>query len=67
MNGHNGHCIAKVQYFADMMKQIVLEKESLAVVVEDPSLRSDIRTEILIYNQVLEEYNKLFEDILHTE
>lgn len=64
---YNDRNIAKLQYFADMMGQRVLEKESLAVILTDENLKSDIRTEIMIYNEILYEYNKLFEDILHKE
>lgn len=67
-NYSNGdRCIAKLQYFADYMQQRVLEKESLAVVLGQSDLTSDIRTEILVYEEILEEYYKIFEDILHKE
>lgn len=59
--------IAKLQHFADFMQQRVLEKESLAVVLGKCDLVSDIRTEIIVYNEIIEEYYKIFDEILHKE
>ncbi|HEX4374912.1 MAG TPA: hypothetical protein VHZ50_16525 [Puia sp.] len=57
----------KIQAFNDKMTQIILEKESLALAITDQILRSDIHTEIIIYNEMLSEYNKIFDNILHKE
>lgn len=57
--------IAKLQYFADSMNQRKLEKEALSIVVHEKSLRSEIRSEILIYDQIIDEYHDIFKDILY--
>lgn len=63
----NGHSIAKLQHFSDYLQQLILEKESLALLLTDKSVLSDIRTEIIVYTEILDKFNKLFEDILHKE
>ncbi len=57
----------KIQAFNDKLTQIILEKEALALAITENVLRSDIRTEIIVYNEILNEYNKIFDNILHRE
>jgi hypothetical protein len=56
--------IAKIQHFADSLQQRKLEKEALSIVISDKSLKSEIRSEILIYEEILEDYDDTFQDIL---
>lgn len=56
--------IAKIQRFADTISQRKLEKESLAITIEKSELQSDLRIEILIYEEILDEYYIFFEEIL---
>lgn len=56
--------IAKLQYFADNMHQRKLEKEALSIAIEDKELKSEIRSEILIYEEIIQEYYATFKDII---
>jgi hypothetical protein len=57
--------IAKLQHFANSIKQRKIEKESLSIVLEQSDLKSEIRSEILIYEEIMEEYYEVFKDILY--
>ena len=57
--------IAKLQHFGDSIKQRVLEKETLSIAVDDKSLKSEIISEILIYQEIIDDYYECFKDILH--
>ena len=57
--------IAKIQHFADFMTQKKLEKEALSIVLDKSDLKSCIISEILIYQEIIEEYYTDFEHILH--
>lgn len=59
--------ICKIQYFENLLNQKVLEKQSLAIGINQPEIKSEIRTKILIYEEILEEYHQIFDDILHKE
>lgn|GEM_PF-5735458 len=56
--------IAKLQYFADSMQQHKKEKEALSMTLGKCDLQSYIRSEILIYDEILECYYDTFEEIL---
>lgn len=56
--------IAKLQRFADTMQQRKLEKEALSIVLGKCELQSEIRSEILIYEEILDSYYDTFEEIL---
>jgi hypothetical protein len=56
--------IAKLQHFADYMHQRKLEKEALSITLHRSSLKSDIKNQILIYQEILEEYHLEFKDII---
>lgn len=63
-NGNHDRILCKIQHFADMMVQRKLEKEALSIAIDDKSLKSEIRSEILIYQQILDEYYEIFKEIL---
>lgn len=60
-----GHLIAKLQYFADEMNQRRKDKETLAIATNERECKEGIKTEILIYEQIIEEYNEIFKEILY--
>lgn len=64
---NNSRLIAKLQHFADAMNHRKLEKEALSIAITEKSLKSDIRKEILIYEEIIEEYNSHFREILYLE
>ena len=57
--------IAKLQYFGDAMKQRCLEKEALSIVFNDKDLKEKKHVEILIYQEIIDNYYECFKDILH--
>ena len=57
--------IAKLQYFADSMNQRKVEKETLSFAITEKLLKSEIRSEILIYEEIIEEYHLIFKEILY--
>jgi len=56
--------IAKIQHFADNLQQRKLDKEILSILIEDKPLKSDILNEILIYEEIIQEYYDDFRNIL---
>lgn len=56
--------IAKLQHFADTLNQRKLDKEVLSIISDDKSIRSELHTEIFIYEEIIEEYYNDFKDIL---
>ena len=56
--------IAKLQHFADSMQQHKREKEALSMTLGKCELQTDIRNEILIYDEILECYYDTFNEIL---
>ena len=59
--------IAKVQHFADTLKQIKLEKEAQHISIEDKSIKLYLHNEIIIYSEILDEYKKEFQQILRSD
>lgn len=59
--------IAKVQHFADMLKQRKLEKEALHMAIDDKSIKLYIHNEIIIYSEIMAEYNEEFQQILRRD
>lgn len=59
--------IAKVQHFSDSLKQRKLEKESLHMTMEDKSIKLAIHNEILIYAEILKDYNEEFQQIIRED
>lgn len=58
--------IAKLQHFAEFIKQSKLEKETLMIVLgQDYEDRECLKNKILIYQEILEEYHKIFQDIIY--
>jgi hypothetical protein len=56
--------IAKLQHFADGLRQHKLEKESLSISLEKSEQKTQIYNQILIYEEIIEEYHNTFEDII---
>lgn len=56
--------IAKLQHFADTLNQRKLDKEVLSIISDDKSIRSELHTQIFIYEEIIEEYYGDFKDIL---
>lgn len=56
--------IAKLQHFADGLCQHKLEKEALSITLGKCELQSEIRNEILIYEEILDSYYDQFQEIL---
>lgn len=56
--------IAKLQHFADSMQQHKKEKEHLSMTLGKCDLQSEIRSEILIYEEILNCYYDEFQEIL---
>jgi len=54
--------IAKLQHFADSIRQRKLEKESLVIVIGDKE--KSLKEQISVYEEILEEYYTFFEEIL---
>lgn len=61
---HHDQIIAKIQAFADWMKQSKQEKESYALLLAESEEKNQVRKEILIYNEILVEYFEIFGEIL---
>lgn len=56
--------IAKLQHFADSMQQRKKEKESLSLAIGKCDIQSEIRSEILVYEEILNDYYDEFQEIL---
>jgi hypothetical protein len=56
--------IAKLQQFADGLRQRKLEKEALSIGLEKGSQKTEVYNQILIYEEIIEEYHNSFEDII---
>ncbi len=66
MQNHLTHdqIIAKLQHFADGLRQRKIEKESLSIALEKGEQKTEVYNEILIYEEIIEEYHNSFEDII---
>ncbi len=62
---HHDRLMCKLQYFADMLNQARLEKQALAIVVVDENLKKELKNEIFIYDEIISQYDQIFNDILH--
>jgi hypothetical protein len=56
--------IAKIQHFSDKLSTITREKETLSIILGKCDLQPEIRNEILIYKEILDEYHTVFQDII---
>jgi hypothetical protein len=56
--------IAKVQHFADSLRLHKLEKEALSISIDKSEKKTEMYNQILIYEEIIEEYHKTFEDII---
>ena len=56
--------IAKLQHFADALQQRKKEKEALSMVLEKSILQEDLKSEILVYEEILNDYYDEFQEIL---
>lgn len=63
-NSHD-RIIAKLQYFAEHLKQTQIEKESLLLIFEEIEMKNEMKKEILIYQEISREYYRIFENILY--
>lgn len=59
--------IAKIQHFSDMLNQILLEKRSLHVILDDKILKQDLDKEIAIYQEISHDYEEIFKNIICTD
>jgi hypothetical protein len=59
--------IAKIQHFAEYLQQRTMDKEALAITMKDDKIVFEIRAEIKAYNEVIEEYYRTFDEILHKD
>ncbi len=56
--------IAKLQHFADGLRQRKIEKEALSIALEKGDQKTEVYNQILIYEEIIEEYHSSFEDII---
>lgn len=56
--------IAKLQHFADSLRQRKIEKESLSIALGKGEQKTEVYNQILIYEEIIEEYYKTFENIV---
>ncbi len=56
--------IAKLQHFADGLCQRKIEKEALSITLEKGEQKNEVYNQILIYEEIIEEYHNSFEDII---
>ncbi len=56
--------IAKLQHFADSLRQRKIEKEALSIALEKGDQKIEVYNQILIYEEIIEEYHSSFEDII---
>lgn len=66
MNDKHDQMIAKVQHFADKLKQIILEKEALALILRNGNLK-EINIEISVYQKISDDYDTVFKNILFND
>lgn len=66
MQNHLTHdqIIAKLQHFADGLRQRKIEKEALSITLGKCEQHSELHNQILIYEEIIEEYHNSFEDII---
>ena len=66
MSNHQTHdqVIAKLQHFADSLHNAKIEKERLSLSLEKGDEKSQIYNEISIYEEIIDEYHKIFENII---
>lgn len=56
--------IAKIQHFSEMLDRVLQEKESLSMTMNETSLKENLLREILVYQQISREYDKIFKNII---
>lgn len=58
--------IAKIQHFAEWLKQSQIEREILLISTPGKNCQKEkIQESILVYEEMLKEYYDIFEDIVH--
>lgn len=63
---HYDQVIARIQHFAESLKQKQLEKEALAIAIDDKEeYEADLRSQIKVCQEIMKEYFELFEEILY--
>jgi len=63
---HHDRLIAKLQHFAELLKQTQTEKEILLLTSSKENCQKERLMEaISVYEEILKEYYDIFEDILH--
>jgi hypothetical protein len=56
--------IAKLQHFADGLRHRKLEKEAVSIALEKGDQKTEVYNQILIYEEIIEEYHHEFENIV---
>jgi hypothetical protein len=56
--------IAKLQFFADSLRLHKLEKEALSISLDKSEKKTEMYSQILIYEEIIEEYHATFQDII---
>jgi hypothetical protein len=66
MSNHQTHdqVIAKLQHFADNLHNRKLEKEALSLSLDKSEKKTEVYNEILIYEEIIDEYHQIFENII---
>ncbi len=58
--------IAKIQHFAEVLNQILKEKEILLLTIDRESCEKErLKDQILLCHEMLKEYYQIFDDILY--
>lgn len=58
--------VAKLQYFADVLKHTKIEKETCLISLDIKSLeKENLKNQIFLYQEILNEYYETFDDILY--
>ena len=63
---HN-QIIAKIQHFSELLNACILEKETLSIVIHDKDMKNHLLLEILVYEEILTQYDDIFKNILCKE
>ena len=63
--GSHDKIIARIQHFSEVLQQIKLEKESLMLVISESCEKEKLKDQVLVCEELLEHYYKIFDDILY--
>jgi len=62
---HYDQNIAKIQHFYEYLKQGELELQALSISLGKSEECENIKSKILIYQEIISEYYSIFQNILH--